>query len=36
MALILKLEIYGVDMTGSDYYGVIDSIDYNKDHKNCL
>ena len=44
MALILKTgktfnpaisETFGKDMTGSDYYGVIDSIEYDKGEKTC-
>ena len=26
---------YGVDMTGTTYYGVIDAIDFNKNEKRC-
>ena len=26
---------YGIDMTSSDYYGVIDNVEYNKKDKNC-
>jgi len=44
MAIILKIDKtfnpkvsdqYGLDMTGTGYYGVIDAIDYNKKHKTC-
>ena len=44
MAIILKEgktfnpqtpQAYGFDMTGSDYYGVIDSIEYDKKKAEC-
>ena len=44
MALILNTgktfnpsisDSYGIDMTGSDYYAVIDSTNYDKESKNC-
>ena len=45
MALILNTDktynpkisdVYGLDLTSSDCYGVIDSIEYDKDAKTCL
>ncbi len=45
MALILKTgkefnpaaaKAFGINMSGSGFYGVIDSISYDKDHRDCV